>query len=580
MNPTPIAKPDSPADLDDHFLDEHTIPCALRKSAALYPTNPALCTLDTPPITYEELYSTMGSLGQWLGEQGIQFGDKVAILADNSPHWGISYFAITCMGATAVPILTEFHPDAIAHIIRHSEAKAIFISPKFLSKIEDASFGKDFIYIDIDNFTLIEEATGKAPLQKLTDASMREFKKWKDKALRLMVKHPPHVSEDHTAAIIYTSGTTGHSKGVKLSHKNIVFTAAATDSTEVIYPTDKFFSILPLAHTYECTLGLVLPLINGASVTYLGKPPTARVLLPALAQVKPTIMLSVPLVIEKIYKNAIAPKLTAKPLTRFLMKFYLSRKLILRMAGKKLAEAFGGNIRCLVISGAPLTADVERFLFHSGFPYIIGYGLTETSPTCAVPKLSGARLGSSGYALAGVSIRIASPDPQSGIGEVEIHGDNVMKGYYKLPDLTQEVMTEDGWFKTGDLGTLDNDGYLFIRGRSKNMVLGPSGENIYPEEIESFFFEYPYVNEVLVYMGSGGKLTARVHLNETYLEDALGHLPLAEQHAAIVNLLEKTRAEVNQKASSFARVHKIIQQIEPFEKTPTQKIKRYLYVDE
>lgn len=569
-----------PDDWEDRSLEEHTLPCALRKSAALYAERPALCTLDSPPISYGEMHATVEELGQWLDKQGVQFGDKVAILADNSPHWGISYFAITCMGAIAVPILTEFHPDAITHIIRHSGAKALFISPKYLPKIDDASFGKDFVCIDIDTFTLVQDLNGKDTLQKITDASFREFKKLKDKAMRLMVKHPPHVSEDHTAAIIYTSGTTGHSKGVQLSHKNIVFTAAATDSTEIIYPSDKFFSILPMAHTYECTLGLVLPIINGASVTYLGKPPTARVLLPALAKVQPTVMLSVPLVIEKIYKNAIAPKLTAKPITRFLMKFYLTRKLVLKMAGKKLVEAFGGKIRCLVISGAPLTADVEKFLYESGFPYIVGYGLTETSPTCAVPKIAAPRLGSSGYALAGVSIRIASPDPQTGVGEVEVRGDNVMKGYFKSPELTAEVMTEDGWFKTGDLGALDRDGYLYIRGRSKNMVLGPSGENIYPEELESFFFEYPYVNEVLVYMGSGGKLTARVHLNETYLEESLHRLPINEQHATIAELLEKTRNEVNQKASSFARVHRVIQQVEPFEKTPTQKIKRYLYVDE
>lgn len=569
-----------PNDRDDRSLDEHTLPCALRKSAALYADRPALCTLDTPPITYGELYATVGELSHWLQEKGIQFGDKVAILADNSPHWGIAYFAVTCMGAVAVPILTEFHPDAIAHIIRHSDAKAIFLSERYLPKIEDTSFDKDFLCINIETLTLIEEITGNAALKKFADASSKEFKKLKDKAMKFMAKRSDHVSEDHTAAIIYTSGTTGHSKGVQLTHKNIVFTAAATDGTEVIFPADKFFSILPLAHTYECTLGLVLPLINGASVTYLGKPPTARVLLPALAQAKPTVMLSVPLVIEKIYKNAIAPKLTAKPLTRFLMNFYLTRKLILRLAGKKLGEALGGHIRCLVISGAPLTSDVEKFLYESGFPYLVGYGLTETSPTCAVPKVSAPRLGSSGYALSGVAIRIASPDPHTGIGEVEIRGDNVMKGYFKLPELTAEVMTDDGWFKTGDLGNLDRDGYLFIRGRSKNMVLGPSGENIYPEEIESFFFEYPYVNEVLVYMGSGGKLTARVHLNETYLEESLGHLPVGEQHNAITELLEKTREEVNKKASSFSRVHKIIQQIDPFEKTPTQKIKRYLYVDE
>ena len=557
-------------------LERLTFTCLLSEGAEKFANRPCLSNLSGQSFTYAELHAASTSLGQWLQEQGIGFGDRVVLIAENTPHWGVAYYAITAMGAIVVPVLTEFHADAMTHIIRHSEAKAVIISDKMLAKIEGSTFESSPLFISIDTFSVIDKNLGLDPA-RVKEAGVHEFRKWKERAKRL-TGNAPQPGEDDIAAIIYTSGTTGHSKGVMLSHKNIIADAMSSKSVEAVYETDSFLSVLPLAHTYECTVGLTLPLLNGAQVTYLGKPPTARILLPALAQVKPTLMLTVPLVLEKIYKNAILPKLTATPLNRFLLKFAPTRALMLRAAGKKLRELFGGKLRACAISGAPIAADVERFLFEAGFPYVIGYGLTEASPLISATSHTGPRLGSTGPAVYGVSIRIDSPDPVTGVGEVQAKGPNIMQGYYKDEASTAATITEDGWLRTGDLGSLDADNYLAIRGRLKNMILGPSGENIYPEEIESFFFAFPEVAESIVFM-SDGKVTARVHLDSEVMDSRFGHLPMEEQRAQIDALLNDIKNQVNTKVSSFARINRISLQAEPFEKTATQKIKRYLYVE-
>ena len=553
-----------------------TFTSLLAEGARKFAHRPCLSDLSGQSFTYAELHAASNSLGLWLQEQGIGFGDRVVLIAENCPHWGVAYYAITSMGAVVVPVLTEFHADAMAHIIRHSEAKAVFVSEKMLTKIEGSAFESSPLFLSIENFSIIDRSINLDPA-KHRQATVHESRKAKDKDRRSTAQART-PGENDLAAIIYTSGTTGHSKGVMLSHKNIIADAMSSKKVETIYETDSFLSVLPLPHTYECTVGLTLPLLNGAQVTYLGKPPTARVLLPALAKVRPTLILTVPLVLEKIYKNAILPKLTATPVSRFLLKFGPTRSLLIRLAGKKLLELFGGRLRACAVSGAPLAADVERFLFEARFPYVIGYGLTEASPLVSATSIVGPRLGSTGEAVSGVSIRIDAPDPVTGVGEVQVKGPNVMMGYYKDEALTAETIVDNGWLRTGDLGALDADNYLAIRGRLKNMILGPSGENIYPEEIESFFFTFPEVAESIVFT-SNGKVTARVHLDGEVLDSRFGHLPLDEQRAQIETLLENIRKKVNSRVSSFARINRIIQQAEPFEKTATQKIKRYLYVE-
>jgi len=559
-------------------LPSLTLRQVIEQSAARFPDRSALSNLGDTPITYQELHDAVVTLSRWLTEQGIGFGDHVAILSENSPHWGIVYFAVTSMGAVAVPILTEFHSDAIVHIIRHSDAKAVFVSERLFPKIEDAVFDPSPLFVSIESFTPISQGMTHGTVRELKSKGLRELSKWKEKAMRLAQQVPAEPAEDDLAAVIYTSGTTGHSKGVMLTHKNIVSNSVAARKVVPVSERDRMLSILPLAHTYECTGGLVLPMLCGAHVYYLDKPPTGRVLLPALAEVKPTAMLAVPLVIEKIFKLNVLPKLTGSAFLRRLYGIPFFRKLMHRAAGKKLMATFGGELWLLAIGGAPLAADAERFLRDARFPFSVGYGLTETAPLLSGVAPAHTKPSSSGPPVSGVSLRLGNVNPVTGEGEIEAKGPNIMRGYYKLPEVTDSIFTADGWLKTGDLGLMDEDGYVYIKGRSKNVIIGPSGENIYPEEIESFFFASPYVLEVLVYQHEG-RLTARVHLDTEKVHELLGHLSEAEMEEKRKELLEDIRQTVNTKVSSFARIVRIVEQIEPFEKTATQKIKRYLYVD-
>ena len=555
-----------------------TLRHVLERSAARFSARPAVSDFGEDPLTYGEFHESVQGLSHWLNEQGIVFGDTVAILAENSSHWAIAYFAVTSMGAVAVPILIEFHSDAIAHIIRHAEAKAVFVSERLFPKIEDAAFERPPLFISMESFSPISQGMTRDTLKELKSKGLREFRKWKDLAMRVALKIPAEPTEDDLAAIIYTSGTTGHSKGVMLTHKNIVANVVAVHDIVRLAETDRMLAILPLPHTFACTLSLVLPILHGVHVYFLDKPPTGRVLLPALASVRPTVMLSVPLVMEKIFKTNVLPKLTGNSLSKRLYRISFVRKIMNRIAGRKLRATFGGQLWLLAIGGAPLAADAERFLRESRFPFTIGYGLTEASPILTGTAPEHARAASAGKPLKGVSIRLGDVNPATGEGEILATGPNIMRGYFKLPEVTEEAFTEDGWLRTGDLGAIDEDGYVYIKGRSKNVIIGPSGENIYPEEIESFFFSSPYVLEVLVYQHEG-KLTARVHLDSVKLDELLAHVSDGEMDGKRQELLEDIRQSVNAKVSSFARILKIIEQTEPFEKTATHKIKRYLYVD-
>ncbi len=544
--------------------------------ARSYAAYPLFSFVGNEPITYGDFYDSVNALSSWLAEQGIVFGDKVALLAENGPNWGIAYFAITSMGAVVVPVLTEFHDEAVQHILRHSEAKAVFISGKLLPKISGATLPIEPLIVDIDSFQPIERGISKDKLAELKGLGLREFTKLREKALRLANRPPQEPVEDDLAAIIYTSGTTGHSKGVMLTHGNLVYDALAVEGVIAVDTNDRFLSILPLAHTYECTLGLILPVLRGAQVCYLDKPPTPRVLIPAFGQVKPTAILSVPLVIEKIFKSSVLPQLTANGIMRRLYAIPFMRRFFHKLAGKKLMHTFGGCMRSFCIGGAPLAPDVELFLKEGGVPYGIGYGLTETSPLIIAAGPDKTKVQSCGFPLEGISIRLADQEPKSGVGEILVKGPVVMRGYYKDQEKSAQVFTSDGWLRTGDLGEITKEGRVFIKGRSKNMILGPSGENIYPEEIESILMENPYVLECLVYDGEG-KIIARVHLDQTKIDTDFKSLKPEKLIEAKKQMLEQLRVDTNARVSSFARLHRVIEQAEPFEKTATQKIKRYLY---
>jgi long-chain acyl-CoA synthetase len=561
-------------------IQDKTLLAVLNRSAELFGDKLALAFVNGHTYTYTDFIKQVSEISAFLHEKAVYPGDRVAILGENSPHWGIAYFSVTTMGAVAVPILPDFHQSEIQHIIRHSGAKALFVSERLYHKVEDFHLDSLTTVILLDNFSIVNPNLTKAKLTMLLEEGSRELTKIKNLALQFVGRVPESVKADDIASIIYTSGTMGSSKGVMLTHKNLILNALATLKMVPVRQEDRFLSILPLAHVYEGTLGLIAPVLAGASVYYLSKPPTATVLIPALEQVKPTVMLSVPLIIEKMFKLRILPKIQGKKIVRSLYKIPTIRKKIHKAAGKKLLETFGGQLHLFCIGGASIAPEVELFMREAGFPYAIGYGLTETSPLVTGTYTDATRFRSAGLPLDGVEVKIDKPDTKTGEGEILVRGDMVMKGYYNNDEATKAVLSDDGWFRTGDLGYLDRDNYLYIKGRLKNVILGPSGENIYPEGIEAVINRSDIVLESLVYQ-QNGKLVARIHLNYEQLDQEFSEQKLSEHQIRekINGLLEDILSEVNASVSSFSRLSKVIEQTEQFEKTPTQKIKRYLYTE-
>jgi long-chain acyl-CoA synthetase len=555
-------------------VESATLRDLLENSASLHAERQALAMVGGPQLTYRELWDRVGTLSAFLRDRGVSHGDRVAILGENMPNWGVAYFGITTMGAVAVPILPDFPSVDIARIIRHAEADTVFVSRRLFGKLADLDPAEIRTTILLDDLTVV---TSGAVEKDLEPNNQQRQSAAPSGAISVTSEHARGIFPDDLAEIVYTSGTTGHSKGVMLTHGNLVAEAKATVGIADVRPDDKLLSILPLAHTYECTLGLITPMTVGASVHYLDKPPTAAVLLPALEKLKPTVMLSVPLIIEKIYKSKILPQLTASPLLRRLHGLPPFRKILHRIAGKNLLGIFGGRLRIFAIGGAPLAPDVELFLREGRFPYAIGYGLTETAPLVAGAGPDLIRYRSTGPPIHGTHIRIANPNLENGEGEIQVKGPTVMKGYYKDPERTRDAFTEDGWLKTGDLGVFDPDGFLYIKGRSKNMILGPSGKNIYPEEIEAIINEFDSVQESLVYE-QGNRLVALVHLDYERLQKALHSFSETDFRARMNTMLADLHKQINTRIPLYARIHKLVEHAEPFQKTPTQKIKRHLYV--
>jgi len=523
---------------------------------------PAYSYVGEEAITWEAAHDRISSLTALLEANGVCQGDRVALLSNNMPNWGLAYFSITFMGAIVVPILPDFSATEVANVLEHSGAKAAFVSCALYSKIENCnSENLDFI-IQIEDFSFLKSKDSAVPFRKGSVPGKNYS-----------------INEDDIASIIYTSGTTGRSKGVMLTHRNIVFNAMKGNVIQPIDENDRFLSVLPLSHSYENTLGLILPVLGGSSVHYLKKPPTPSVLLPALAQVRPTMMLTVPLIIEKIYFNKILPAFTGNFFMKMLYGIPFLRKKLNVAAGKKLKATFGGKLKFYGIGGAKLNRSVEQFLIEAKFPYAIGYGLTETAPLLAGANPQKSVFDSTGPAIEGIELKINNPDSKTSEGEIWAKGPNVMKGYYKEPEMTAEVITPDGWFRTGDLGSLDSRGNLYIKGRLKNMILSSSGENIYPEEIESVINNFRFVVESLV-IQQKGKLVAYVHLNMEELEKKYHHLKAdmtKQWDEKKEELLAELKDYVNAHVSKFSQINKVILQPVPFQKTATLKIKRFLY---
>ncbi len=556
------------------------LPEILRHSKVEYGDKVSFGIADKFVYTYNELFSLSMHVATILHSLEVKAGERVLLLSENTPHWVAAWFGTLINGSVIVPVLIDFQEKEIYSITEHSGASVIFVSSKMLSKLKDripagvknVILTEDFSHLEINDGKIIPNESGPLQIRKL------KIQDCFSEPETTFFKGNP----DDLASIIYTSGTTGRSKGVMLSHRNIAYNAWQSGSVHQVGADDVFISVLPLAHTYECTIGMVYPALNGSSVYYIDKSPTATYLAPILQKYRPTTMLTVPLIIEKIYRNKVRDTFNKSFILKSLLKIGPVRKMLYRAAGRKLMDFFGGKLRFFGVGGAPLAPDAEKFLIEARFPYAIGYGLTETSPLLAGFPPSGAVYRSVGRPIAGVDMRLNDPDPLTGEGEIVVKGDNIMTGYYRDPERTAEVFTGDGYFRTGDLAVTDKKGIIYIKGRLKNMILGPNGENIYPEEIEAVLNSFDYVNESLV-MQTKGKLVARVNLNYEILEKKFQDLKNNAQdfqqrlQEKIDELLPELMVQVNLHFSKNSRLQLIQIQSTPFEKTPTLKIKRYLY---
>ena len=502
--------------------------------------------------TYSSFKAKVDSLSKTLTQYGVGAGDKVAILSQSMPNWSVAFFSIVPFGRIAIPILPDSSENEVTNILNHSESKVIFVSQKLAGKVSQECRNKMTLVIDIETFEVLQADDDKFTCDGKTAIPM----------------------PDDIATIIYTSGTTGSAKGVVLSHRNLASNVITCYHACKRTDKDRWLSVLPMAHTLEITLSMLYPMYCGATVYYLPKPPVASLLMKALKIVRPTTMLTVPLIIEKVYKGSVLPTIQ-KSRTLTWMNTHM-HKLMCRIIGMKLKATFGGHISFYGIGGAKLDPEVEKFLLDAKFPYAIGYGLTETSPLLGYAMHGWRTVGSFGYPVYNVQLKLHNVNPETGEGEVVAKGPNVMLGYYKDPKRTKSVFTEDGWFRTNDIAIMDEKGRYYIKGRNNNMILGPSGENIYPEEIENVINNVEGVGESIV-VERNGKLVALVQPQDNFIQwDKEGEDKLYEK---LDSWKKKVLSITNKSVSKASQVSSVEVMKEPFEKTATQKIRRFKYKD-
>ena len=500
--------------------------------------------------TFSSFKEKCDNLSKKLTQYGIGAGDKVAILSQSMPNWSVAFFSLVPFGRIAIPILPDSSENEVTNILNHSESKVIFVSQKLAGKLSKECRDKMTLVIDLDTFEVLQADDEQFTCDGKTSVP----------------------TPDDIATIIYTSGTTGSAKGVVLSHRNLASNVITCYHACKRTKKDRWLSVLPMAHTLEMTLGMLYPLYCGATVYYLPKPPVASLLMKALKIVKPTTMLTVPLIIEKVYKGSVLPTIQ-KSRTLTWMNEHM-HGLMCRIIGMKLKATFGGHVTFYGIGGAKLDPEVEKFLLDAKFPYAIGYGLTETSPLLGYAMNGWRTVGSFGYPVYNVRLKLHNINPETGEGEVVAKGPNVMLGYYKDPVRTKSVFTEDGWFRTSDIAIQDEKGRFFIKGRNSNMILGPSGENIYPEEIENVINNVEGVSESIV-VERDGKLVALVQPAENFIQWD------KESEDKLYEKLDSWKAKVlkatNKSVSKASQVSSVEVMKEPFEKTATQKIRRFKY---
>lgn len=527
----------------------------------------ALTDFNGVSFQYRDIARKVAKLHLLYEQAGVKRGDKIALCGKNSSQWAVAFISAITYGAVAVPILHEFKADNIHHLVTHSEAKLFYtddaiwenLDPDSMNGLEGVIRLHDYSIIMSRNKRLtnarehLNEIFGKRYPERFTPDDVVYYKEKKDEL----------------ALINYTSGSMGFSKGVMLTYNNLWSNIQFTiDGLTFLNPGDGIVCMLPLAHMYGLIVELLHPLVKGCHVYFLTRMPSPRVILEAFATVRPKLIVTVPLIIEKIVKTKVFPLLD-KPLMKLFMHIPVIDDRLLEKIKTQLMSAFGGNVQEIIIGGAALNKDVETFLRRINFPYTVGYGMTECAPLVAYAQWDKQRPGSCGQIVDRMEGRIDSPDPAHIPGELWVRGDNVMKGYYKNKDATDAVM-KDGWMNTGDLCTMDSDGFIYIRGRNKNMILGPSGQNIYPEEIEQKLNNMPYVAESLV-VDSDGQLAALIYPD----------LELATKQGihtdALSKIMDDNIAALNKDLPAYSQIRKVKLYNEEFEKTPKRSIKRYLY---
>lgn len=528
---------------------------------------PALTDFQGTTYHYKDVARRMAKIHIMLEAAGIKHGDKVAICGRNSSNWATVFCAILTYGAVAVPILHEFKPDNIHHIVNHSESKMLFVGDVVWENLNIEKMPALNAVILLNDLSLLK--TDQPALIEVRERLNEYFgKKFPTHFRADSIQYYPD-SLDELALINYTSGSTGFSKGVMLSFRNIWSNLKfCVENLDFLQAGDGCVSMLPMAHMYGLMVELMNPFIKGCHIHLLTRVPSPKIIMDAFAEVKPKMIVAVPLIIEKIIKTRVFP-LLEKPLIKLMMMDPFVDTQLLSRIKNRLTETFGGNLHQMIIGGAALNKDVEQFLKKIDFPYTIGYGMTECAPLISYAPWQENKLASCGRVVSRMELKIDSPDTANIAGELWVKGDNVMMGYYKNEEATQTTF-KDNWMKTGDLALMDSDGFLFLKGRCKNMILGPSGQNIYPEEIEDLLNNMPYVNESIV-TDENGKLVALVYPD---LENAEKSGYTTQE---IDSLMEENRINLNKELPAYSQIAKIVLRSEEFEKTPKRSIKRYMY---
>lgn len=533
---------------------------------------PALTDYSTKKtLTYKELAMEIAKLHIFFEQCGIKKGDKIALVGKNTPQWCTVFISVITYGATLVPILQEFNPHDMHHILNHSESQLCFTSNMLWDHLEPERLPNIRAAISLDNKSILSLQEGEQIDQYAASVEDIFKQKYPNGFTPNDIVYASN-GNDELALINYTSGTTGFSKGVMLTGNNLAGNVMFGIRSHLHYRESRCLSFLPLAHAYGCAFDFLTPLAAGSHITLLGRVPSPKILLKALAEVKPNLIICVPLILEKIYRKQIQP-LISKGAMRFALNIPVINEQIHAQIRKKLVDAFGGEFEEVIVGGAPLNGEVEAFLRKIKFPFTVGYGMTECAPLISYTPHREFQALSSGRTLSGyVETKIVKTDPNSEVGEICVRGEHVMQGYYKNEEATKAVLDSDGWLHTGDLGTISPDGTIFIKGRCKTMLLGANGQNIYPEEIEAKLNNMPYVMESLV-VERDGRLVALVFPDfETMDADGISSNDLP-------NIMEENRKELNKIVAPYEQIAKIQLHANEFEKTPKRSIKRYLYTN-